>query len=282
MTVTAWIYATGLDLSPAYLVHDEVVYALNANAIGATGRDLSGHFLPISIYVSGTFFATPVNIYVTALFLRLFHVSEVMIRLPTVMMALANVALVFLIARRLFAGLGLPMLAAAILALTPAHFINGRLGTDHMYLVTVTLAWALCLVNGGEALSVRRLFAAGIILGAGIYTYLGALITMPACLLITWAAVWRQGQRSKHLFLAPVAGFALMLLPFVTWHLAHPAQYAGQVRMYSLYDSSALNPVEGARQLMSTASLSIRRSCSSPAIRASSTGPALSGSFCCR
>jgi len=140
LVVTACIYATGLDRSPAYLVHDEVVYALNAHSIGSTGRDLSGQFLPVSIYVSDTFFATPINIYFTAIFLRLFHVSEVMIRLPTVVMSLVNVALVFLIARRLFAGVGLPMVAAAILALTPAHFINGCLGTDHVYLVTVVLA----------------------------------------------------------------------------------------------------------------------------------------------
>lgn len=56
------IYATRLDVSPIYLTHDEVIYARNAYSIATSGRDLSGRLLPISIPVTGTFYATPANI----------------------------------------------------------------------------------------------------------------------------------------------------------------------------------------------------------------------------
>ena len=39
--VCAWVYGAGLDRSPAYLVHDEVVYAINAHAIATTLHDIN-------------------------------------------------------------------------------------------------------------------------------------------------------------------------------------------------------------------------------------------------
>jgi len=61
------LYLPRLDWSPVYLAHDEVIYALNAHSIATTARDINGQFLPVSIYVVGTFFATPLQIYFTAL-----------------------------------------------------------------------------------------------------------------------------------------------------------------------------------------------------------------------
>ena len=240
--VCAWVYGAGLDRAPAYLVHDEVAYAINAHAIATTLHDINGQFLPLSFHVTGGFFATPVNIYVTALFLKILPLTEVTTRLPSVVIGLLNIALLFGIARRLFANAWLPVLAAAVFALTPAHFIHSRLGTDHEYAVTAVLAWALCLV-GHEVLSMRRLAVAGAILGAGVYTYLGALITMPVCVAITWAVLWRKGERSIVPFAAVAAGFALILLPFAAWHLSHPLQYLDQMKMYSLGETPASEPV---------------------------------------
>ena len=243
LAIVAWIYGAGLDRSPAYLAHDEVVYALNAQSIATTLRDINGQFLPVSIYVTGTFFATPVNIYVTALFLKVAHVSEVTVRMPSVVIGLVNIVLLYFIARRAFARPGFAAIAAGLYALTPAHFVHSRLGTDHEYVVTAVLAWALCLIGSEGTPSLRRLAASGAILGAGVYTYLGALITMPACLLITWAVLWHQGARGWKPYAAPAAGFAVLMLPFVAWHLAHPSQYVNQMRMYSLYDPTATRPV---------------------------------------
>ena len=240
--VCAWVYGAGLDRSPAYLVHDEVVYAINAHAIATTFHDLNGQFLPLSFHVSGGFFATPVNIYVTALFLKVLPLTEVTTRLPSVVIGLVNIALLFGIGRRLFKNDWLAVLAAAVFALTPAHFIHSRLGTDHEYAVTAVLAWALCVI-AHDVLSRRRLMVAGAILGAGVYTYLGALITMPVCVAITWAVLWRKGERGLAPFAAVAGGFALMLVPFVAWHLSHPSQYLDQMKMYSLGETSSTEPI---------------------------------------
>ena len=234
----AWLYGAGLDRSPVYLVHDEVVYAVNAHAIATTLRDSNGEFLPVSIYVTGKFFATPVNIYVTALFLTIVPLTEITARLPSVIIGVGNILLLFAIARKVFKRDGLALVAAGVFALTPAHFMHSRLGTDHEYVVAAVLAWLLCVI-GRDTLSVPRLVAAGAILGAGVYTYLGALITMPACVVVTWVVLWRQGARSWAPFAAVAGGFAVVLLPFLAWHLTHPSQFLNQLAMYSLNDSVA-------------------------------------------
>lgn len=240
MIAAGAMYSWSLD--HLYLVHDEVVYAINAHAIATTLRDINGQFLPVSIHVTGGFFATPVNIYVTALFLKVLPLTEVTTRLPSVVIGLANIVLLHAVARRVFSRELPAVVAAGLFALTPVHFLHSRLGTDHEYAVTAVLAWTVCLI-GRDTLSVQRLLLAGAILGAGVYTYLGALIIMPACVVITWLVLSRQGVRSWQPFVAVAGGFALVIVPLVAWHLLHPAQYLNQMRMYSLGDTPAAGAI---------------------------------------
>lgn len=257
--VVVGLYAVGLDRSPIYLSHDEVIYARNALSIARSGRDLSGQFLPISIPVTSTFFATPANIYFTAAFLSVLPMNEVTVRLPSVVVGLACVGLVFVIARRLFASDALASAAAGILLLTPAHFMHSRMGTDHLYLVVCVLAW-LGLLLGRDALSARRACAAGACLGVSLYTYLGAAITAPVCLGIMLAWMVMTGRRDPRVLSAAVVGFMIPAVPFAAWHLTHPGQYAQQIRMYAIYDAQSLDAVAGARQLAAPASLAERAS----------------------
>lgn len=258
--VVVALYATGLDWSPIYLSHDEVIYARNALSIARTGRDLTGQFLPISIPVTSTFFATPANIYFTAAFLSVLPMNEVTIRLPSVVIGLVCALLVGMIARRLFKSESLGWLAASLLLVTPAHFIHSRMGTDHLYLVLCVLAWLAVVLGGGERVSPRRAFVAGACLGLSLYTYLGAAITAPVCVAITAAWLWLTGRGDTRAIGAAAAGFLLPALPFALWHLTHPGQYAQQVRMYAIYDSGSLDAVQGARQLAAPASLAERAS----------------------
>ena len=251
------IYATRLDVSPVYLTHDEVIYARNAYSIATTGRDLNGQFLPISIPVTGTFYATPANIYLTAAFLTVLPLSEITIRLPSVLVGLLCVWMVCLITRRML-GATYGLVAALILLLTPAHFIHSRLGTDHLYVVACVLAWWAILARDGTGIRPGRMFMASALLGLSLYTYLGAAITAPACVAITCVWLVMAGRRDTKIYVAAIAGFVVVAIPFVAWHLMHPGQYAQQIRMYALYDSQTLDAAQGARELAAPASVAER------------------------
>ena len=99
----AALYATRLGFAPVSLMHDESQFALQAQAIAATGRDLSGRRLPV--YFTEPEFPAgrdPVIIYATAAVLEALPLSESSARLATALTGVLNVVLMFLVARRVF------------------------------------------------------------------------------------------------------------------------------------------------------------------------------------
>src|SRR4029453_2298705 len=71
------LYVPFLDWAPIYLVHDEVVYALNAYSIATSGRGASGELWPLYFHITGTFWSTPLVVYWPGLFPPVLHVSPV-------------------------------------------------------------------------------------------------------------------------------------------------------------------------------------------------------------
>jgi 4-amino-4-deoxy-L-arabinose transferase-like glycosyltransferase len=254
------IYATGLSWSPVYLAHDEVMYALNAQSIATTGRDLNGRLLPVFFYVVGNFWATPINIYLTALCLKVLPLSESAIRLPSTIIGIVDVVLIYFIAKRMFTSEWLPAVAAGLLALTPAHFIHSRLAVDHLYPVPFMLAWLLCLLVYEAKGRLGVLFAGTCLLGIGVYSYLAAMVMMPVYFVVTCVVLLHMGQRAPKPYVVALAGFVLPLLPLVPWYATHPQQWSQQIRMYHIYDASRFNPLQGLRELASYVSLTERTS----------------------
>ena len=235
------LYATRLGEVPAYLIHDETQGALQAHAIATTGRDLSGRRLPL--YFTEPEFPPgrdPILIYVTALGLQVLPFSEAGVRIPTALIATLNVVLAFLVARRWFQSTAMGLLAAMLLLFTPVHFIRGRLILSPLYTIPFILGWLWLLARFDSAPTTRRLVGAGVMLGAGVYSYLAAVVMMPLYLLATLAIGFRR------LGLAPAlkAGlaFAVVLIPMLAWYIAHPERNTEIVSAYQL-ETTARSPL---------------------------------------
>lgn len=236
--LTAGIYCTRLSYAPAHLMHDEVNFALQAKALADTGRDTNGRLLPV--YFSEQGFDAgrdPIVVYLTALMLKGTSLSESSVRLPTAIIGVLSVGLMFLVARRLFASDHVALAAAALLALTPAHFINSRLVLSITCSIPFILVWLWCLSSATITSDRRYLFASGLALGLGLYSYVGSLIMMPAYLVITLAVVRHQTGTWAW---PAVAGFALALLPLLFWQVAHPDRYADLFAVYRIQDAATL------------------------------------------
>ena len=89
----------------------------------------------------------------------------------------------FFAARALFRSTWLGLLAAGILALTPIHFIRGRLLLSPLYSIPFVLAWLWSLGGFEQHPSSRRFVAACVWLVLGMYSYLAAVVMMPIYLL---------------------------------------------------------------------------------------------------
>ena len=124
------LYAVGLGHTPPHLHRDEVDIALQAHSISTTGRDLDGRLLPLYFRMHNlgpNVWFHPLIVYVTAVFLWFLPFTEAAFRFPTTVVATLNVVLMYFVARRLFGTERWAFVAAALLAMTPAHFLHGRL-----------------------------------------------------------------------------------------------------------------------------------------------------------
>jgi 4-amino-4-deoxy-L-arabinose transferase-like glycosyltransferase len=166
--------------------------------------------------------------------LRVLPLQESSIRLATVLVAALGVGLLYLLAAAIFQSRAVAMLVAGVMALSPTYYIHGRLALSVLYPVPFTVLWLLLLHH---YLSKRRKLlaaATGVVLGAGVYSYLAAAIMMPLYLLATIALLFRQGDRAG--LTRVTAGFLLMLIPIALWQAVEPDRYANIVSAYRLFE----------------------------------------------
>jgi 4-amino-4-deoxy-L-arabinose transferase-like glycosyltransferase len=236
--LVAALYVRHLAHTPIYLVHDEIKFALQAHSIALSGRDLNGEFMPL-YFAEPEFLAgrDPVSIYATALILRVLPLSERAIRLPTALVGVIDVVLMFLLARRVFKSEWLGLVAAGLLALTPAHFIHSRLGLDVLYPLPFLLAWLLCLASFMEDNRLRTLLAGTMFLGVGVYSYLACVVMMPLYFLLTCLTL--RPTSAVRAYLVAAIGFGAPLVLLVLWQIHHPTRYAEIVGAYRPFDSTA-------------------------------------------
>jgi 4-amino-4-deoxy-L-arabinose transferase-like glycosyltransferase len=240
------LYAYRLGDSPVHLAIDEVMIALNAESIASTGHDWNGRLLPLYIQVSGLSWFEPLIIYSLALVFKVLPVSEFTIRLPTVCVGVANIVLIYLVARVLVKRDAPAVMASFLLALTPAHFLHSRFGMDFIYPLPFILLWLLCLFTYFESASRRVLFAGTVCLGLGFYSYISSVLLMPMYLAITCLMLASRRAPVRD-YVAAAGGFALPLLLFVPWALLHPDAYVTTVKRYALYDTRQMNALQGIR-----------------------------------
>ncbi len=249
--VTAALYMWGLGRAPVYLLGDEAQFGIHAQSIARTGRDLSGHFMPLLVSTwdplgdqaeherlqeGKKVWYQPVLFYLIALVLRFAPLTEASIRIPTAMIGgLVDPLLIFLVARRLFRDRLLAALASMTLVLSPAHLILGREALDYICPVPFVLGWLYCLVAFIDDGGVWRALAGGFLLGIGFYSFIAAWIFMPLGLLLTWIAYVRSGRETLPASLAAGVGFALPLVPLGPWLWSNPEMVRETVARYQAY-----------------------------------------------
>ncbi len=231
------VYATGLDHTPPHLHHDEAVIALQAHSIAATGRDFEGRLLPLYFrmpHIGPEAWYQPAIVYVTAFFLKILPSAEWSFRFPTALLAAVDAVLMFFVARRLFGADRWAWFAAVLIAATPAHFLLGRVAFDFIYPVLFVLGWMLAMLVYLEYRQPWRLFVATLILGAGFYSYIASMATMPRYLAFTWFLLFANRLLTIRTAAVAVAGFALPLLLLMPWILREPSFVSDMAHRYSI------------------------------------------------
>jgi 4-amino-4-deoxy-L-arabinose transferase-like glycosyltransferase len=253
------LYAWRVGEAPVYLSPDEAIIAVDAQTLASSGHDVTGVRMPLYFRIQmpgesrwGWF--TPAIFYFTALFLKVLRLSEQTVRLPTVCVGVADVVLLYGVGRRIFKSESYAVFAAALLALSPAHFMLSRYALDYVYPLPFILSWLLCLVRFLENGRMPWLLASTLCLGIGFYSYIASVLLMAMYLGFTALALLMTRQSPRAFALAAL-GFAVALLPFAVWFLNHPTVLSDTAARYDLYDAKRLNALQGVREFLSYPSL---------------------------
>lgn len=114
-----------IDVAPSSLTWDETAVGYNAFTIANFGKDEYGNFLPLYFRSFGED-KQPVHIYITAIFVKIFGLSEFSTRLPAAIFGTLNVLLIFYLARGLFNSNLIALLASFFLAISPQNIFFSR------------------------------------------------------------------------------------------------------------------------------------------------------------
>lgn len=237
LVIAAIARLPGLDRWPPAIHQDEVSNGVDAWSLLTTGADRAGRIWPVFLEGFGTgdnrtslyaFLAIPGT--------ALLGPGVIATRLPAALVGIWTVAVCYLFVRRI-RGTQMALASAFLMALSPWGIVLSRFG--HEASITpaflITGLWLLSPGPAGPPVSWKRAATAGIVLGAGLYTYPSARLFLPVCsaalLLIRFGL-----RRDRSILPALIAALAAAI-PLIVASASHPERLLSRAEAASLFSN---------------------------------------------
>ncbi len=209
-----------LGIVPFSLDWDEVSNSYNAYSILKTGRDEYGNFLPVTNR-SFDDYKPPLYMYLDIPAVAIFGLNNISARLPSAILGLLSVFLVYYLTKLLFKNEKLSLLSAAIFAIEPwsSHF--SRIGFEAnigLFCTLGTFTFLLLAFNENILMKKRKLFLllSSIFFVLSMYSYHSTRIFVPLLSLTTLFIYKNQvlSLGKRYIFLLILITF-VFLLPII-------------------------------------------------------------------
>ena len=234
---------------PIALHWDEASWGYNAWSILETGRDEYGQFLPLIFKAFGDYKA-PVYVYLTALSIGFFGLTEFAIRFPAALFGSINVFLLFFFVKKLFAKFKgkewVALFAGIFLAISPWHYDYSHGAWEATILFTFFLLGLIFFFKAKDE-KPRFIFFSAFFFGLCFYVYNAAKLILPLTalgLLFFWGRDFFKKVSFKKAALA--LGLVLvLLLPVIKSTFSGGA--GGRLKVMSIFSYS--RPQEQAQEI---------------------------------
>ena len=152
LALVAGLYLFDLEHTPVYFGGDEAHFAVGAQAIVATGRNVNGDLLPVFFNLAdplsgkqqpwGDTWYQPLLHYLTAIFVALLPFTVATVRLPMAIVGgIVPPWLMYRVAGRLSGHELSAVVAALIVALAPTHVVLSRQALDYVLPLPFVIGW---------------------------------------------------------------------------------------------------------------------------------------------
>lgn len=213
--VTAALFLRLWDISqvPPGVNRDEASIGITAYSLMMTGKDEYGRMLPISFESFGDW-KLPLYIYTVIPFIKLMGLTELAVRIPSVLAGIGSVVVIFYLARLLFASEFIALAAAFSLAVMPWHVHISRVESEAIVSVFFTLVGSLQFFIGIRNKSIASLIASAVFFSLTYWTYHGTHVSTTLLLLGMAAIFWKDIVRVPRYWWAIGVGAIITLTIF--------------------------------------------------------------------
>lgn len=227
LVLAALLRLVALDKFPAGLNADEAAIGYNAWSLLETGKDEHSASWPL-VFRSFDDYKTPVYFYLVLPFVKVLGLNIWSVRLPSALLGVASVLLVFLIGRHLFSkNKYLPELAALLLTVSPWHLQFSKGGWEVNAALFFILLGVYGFLKGLEKPKFFFLFVISLVIS--IYTYHSARLISPLLALFLVITFRKSlfdslsGNKLKIIVTATILGL-IMALPLAAQMLSKEGQ----------------------------------------------------------
>lgn len=198
---------------PNGLYSDEASYGYNAFSILETGKDEYGNFMPLAFRSFGDYKA-PLYIYFLIPFIKIFGLSEWSVRVPSAVLGVGLVILIYILAQKITRRTSAALLSAYLVSISPLGLQFNRMAHENnlvAFLVTgAVLFFVLSLKKANYIILSFLTFA------ASIYTYHDARVLVPLLLLLFFYFYRQNLWQIKEKVVFGFIIFLLLLIPFIS------------------------------------------------------------------
>lgn len=201
-----------LGRNPPSLDWDEASLGYNAYSILKTGKDEFGRFLPISIR-SFEDYKPALYTYLTVPMVYLFGLNEFAVRLPSAILGVLTVLVVYFLIREIFHSRKTAYLVSLFLCISPWHLQFSRVAFESNVGLFFVLLGILFFIKGLE--KGIYLILSAVVFAVSFYAYHSPRLIVPI-LLAGWAVYFRNylWLKRKYVLVACFAGI-LLSAPFI-------------------------------------------------------------------
>lgn len=200
-----------LGTLPISLFGDEIDAGYQAWSLATTLRDYRGHFLPTYIQ-SLSEWRAPLLMYATAPFVGLMGPSAFSVRLPSALLGVASIFLIYLIARQLYPNKKyIGEIAALVLTLSPWHLHYTRNATEQAVLLFLVLLGVYLYLRNLSSKKYSALFLVPLVLTFYTYSIANLFIPLLAIILvICFPPDWKK-IREKNFIIGTLFSIVLFI-----------------------------------------------------------------------
>lgn len=216
-----------LGIIPAGVTHDELGYIYNAYSIAKTGRNIFGEFLPFLTWIhEGGWPYLPIPIYISVPFFWLFDLSATTGRLPSAILGIADVLLIFILVKQIFNKPPLALLSAFFLAISPWHLHFSRSAYDPNFALFFYLIGLVLFIREAKMKQFPFLSLLSFLLA--IFSYRGMnVLFIPIVAILAWYSAMVLQTKRKQL-VAFLVGAGIILLLFLTVVATNRPRYTAE------------------------------------------------------